>query len=109
MKRAIYSFAAILCLVTLLVGSSSCMAMSSHAKAASSDCPAHSPQNQPVPACCTVHVQPSASATVFEIEQPAQILTVRSFTAILSARAVMPLPPPRIFPPPLPPLLKLRI
>jgi hypothetical protein len=109
MKQAIYSLAAILCLVTMLLGSSSCMAMSSHAKAPSTDCPTHSPANQPVPACCTVHQQPSASATVFSVEQPVQIQAVHLFSVILSARAVAPLPPPQIFPPPLPPLLKLRI
>jgi len=109
MKQAIYSLAAILCLVTMLLGSSSCMAMSRHAMAPSTDCPTHSPANQPVPACCTVHHQPSASATVFSVEQPVQLQAVHSFPVILEARAIVPPPPLESSPPPLPPLLKLRI
>lgn len=109
MKQAIYSFAAILCLVTMLISSSSCMAMTSHAKTPSTDCPSHSPENQPAPACCTVHVQPSASATVFTIEQPAQTLAIHSFAITLDARALAPQPPLRTSHFPLPPLLKLRI
>ncbi|MBN9616271.1 MAG: hypothetical protein BGO25_09150 [Acidobacteriales bacterium 59-55] len=109
MKQAIYSLAAILCLVTMLLGSSSCMAMGSHAKAPSTDCPTHAPANQPVPACCAVHHQPSASATVFAVEQPVQVQTIHSFPVILEARAVLPPPPFESSPPPLPPLLKLRI
>jgi len=109
MKQAIYSFAAILCLVTMLVSSSSCVAMSSHAKAPATDCPSHSPENQPAPACCTVHTQPSVSATVFTIEQPAQTLAIHSLTVTLDARTIAPPLPLRTSQPPLPPLLKLRI
>jgi len=109
MKQAIYSLAAILCLVTMLLGSSSCMAMSRHVKAPSTDCPTHSPANQPVPACCAVHHQPSASATVFAVEQPVQLQAIHVFPITLEARTVLLPPPLESSPPPLPPLLKLRI
>lgn len=109
MKQAIHSLAAILCLVTMLLGSSSCMAMSGHAKAPSIDCPTHAPANQPVPACCTVHHQPSAWATVFAVEQPVQIQAMHWSPVILDARAIVPPPPLESSPPPPPPLLKLRI
>jgi len=110
MKHALRNFAAVLCLLMLVVSSASCMDIASHSKTSCSDCTKHQPPSQQTPACCDAHQQPSAIAATIIIEQPAQFSAVAS-SVVVHLRTLVTLSPriQLIWPPPLSPHIKLRI
>jgi len=113
MKKACHLVVTVLCLLTLLLNTTSCMhAQLSHAQrdASCGDCPTHAPATPDTPACCNAHQQPSAAATSVAVEQPAYLSN--AFAPIapgLPAPAIFSAATPLSAPPLLPPLIALRI
>jgi hypothetical protein len=109
MKQALRHFAAVLCLLTLVTSFASCMDLAKHTQAPCSHCTKHQPPNHPAPICCDAHQQPSATAAIITLEQPAQASIPIALIAHLDALALLSLPNQLLRPPPLLPSLKLRI
>ncbi|MEO8734949.1 MAG: hypothetical protein ABI380_00265 [Edaphobacter sp.] len=110
MKPALRNLAAVLCLLMVFISSASCMDIASHSQASScKDCSRHTPLHQQTPECCNAHQQPSVTATVATINQPAQASPIESPVASLNTVTILPLQTQLTSPPPLPPLIKLRI
>lgn len=109
MKQALRHLAAVVCLLTLAVSSASCMEMASHSKAHCSHCTKHQSPNQQNPVCCDAHQQPSVTAAIITIEQPAQSSASATPVIHLTALAVLSPRDQLIWPPPLLPRITLRI
>jgi hypothetical protein len=113
MKRPCQLVITVLCLLTLLLNTASCLhAQLPHPQhdASCGDCPRHAPATPNAPACCIAHQQPSTAATSVEVEQPAHL--PNAFAPIAPN-----LPAPALFsaatrlsaPPLVPPIIALRI
>ena len=113
MKRPCHLVIAVLCLLTLLLNTSSCLhAQLPHPRhdASCGNCPRHAPATPNTPPCCTAHQQPSTVATSVEVEQPAHLPNA-------STPIAPNLPAPTLFSaatrlsasPLLPPIIALRI
>jgi hypothetical protein len=109
MKQAFRNLAAVLCMLVLIVSSSSWMELATHPHSSCDHCAKQQPLNQHTPACCEAHHQPSATAVAITVEHPAQAALATVFVIRLSAVAVLPSPAQHIWPPPLSPHLTLRI
>jgi hypothetical protein len=114
MKKTLHSFAALLCLLTLLLSATSCL-HDLHAaqptQATCHHCPESAPPNHSVPSCCHVQQQqPSAVIASTDAEQPASLSNMASaFHSVLTG-AFLALPT-KNFAAPIssPPLIALRI
>jgi hypothetical protein len=53
MRKTLLAFTAIVCLLTLLVASVSCLHIAAQQQATCSHCPKHSPLSKKTPACCS--------------------------------------------------------
>jgi hypothetical protein len=75
MKKTLHSFAALLCLLTLLLSATSCLhdLHAEQPKQATCDhCPKSTPLDHSVPSCCRAQQQqPSATMASTDVEQPA--------------------------------------
>ncbi len=109
MKKTLFSLAAILCLLTIFVGSASCMIATQPRQAACDHCPKHTPMQQHTTSCCTAHHQPASDVTFAGLQQPALSSTLELPSLRLDpAAAVLPLA--RLDGPPhFPPRIALRI
>jgi hypothetical protein len=113
MKTPYHLAVAVLCLLILLLNTASCMqAQSLHPRhdASCGDCPKHAPAVPDVPACCSIHQQPSSAAIAIEVEQPAYLPnTFAPIASNLLAPATIPIATKLSESPPSPPLIALRI
>ncbi|HZY63504.1 MAG TPA: hypothetical protein VFE38_13370 [Edaphobacter sp.] len=110
MKHALRNLAAVVCLMMILLGSGTCMMMTTHnKKAACSDCTKHMPQQQEQPCWCGVHQQPSIAAAVTTLDQPALIAYFEAPVQRLDFISVLSSVNGLAGPPPLPPPITLRI
>jgi hypothetical protein len=75
MKKTLHSFAALLCLLTLLLSATSCLhdLHAEQPKQATCDhCPKSAPVDHSIPSCCRAQQQqPSAIMASTDVEQPA--------------------------------------
>ncbi|WP_263366096.1 hypothetical protein [Edaphobacter bradus] len=109
MKKTIYTLAAILCVLTILVGAT-CTLTGTHQNQSCNHCTKHSPLQQPTTSCCTVHHLPSSPTASTSLEQPAAAMLITSslFPPVTLA-VVQPLDVRTASLPPLHTLIALRI
>src|SRR5215469_16820921 len=105
----IRTFAALLCLFTLLLPAASCLFHTAPQQNPCDHCTSHSPLHQPVTKCCAVHPQPSAATASTQCEQFATTGTTADLRLSPPIAAASD-PDPQSPPPPLAkPLFSLRI
>jgi hypothetical protein len=75
MNKSLHSLATLLCLLTILLGTVTCVHAKQAAQSSCSHCPKRAPVSHELPSCCATQQQPPAitSATV---ESPAQAAPV---------------------------------
>jgi len=78
MRKTFYSIVAIVCLLTLFVGSTCVLAtaqgavsIAEHQQGPCSHCTKHAPTRQDTNNCCVAHHQPGSTTAWTEVEQPA--------------------------------------
>ena len=109
MKKALYRFASLLCLMTLLLNASTCLYAAQPKQSSCSHCPKPAPQSHTLPSCCAAQQQgPAITST--EITQ--SVLSIAPSTPspdneVISLRS-SPVTQVTASPPP-PPRLNLRI
>src|SRR5215469_7364954 len=108
MKKTIYTFATILCLLTIGIGST-CFIIGTHQEQACNHCPKPAPLHQPTTSCCTSHHQPSSTTAFAQIEQPTALVAVSNPLPQAILNTVQLRNSLSASPPPLRPLIALRI
>jgi hypothetical protein len=110
MKKTLHALAAIVCLLTLLVGSVSCLHIAAQQQATCNHCPKHSPLSKNTPSCCSTPQPTQAALVSAELQQPthpstAPLPLLTDFKAQSLALSLTQFSQP----PPLPPRITLRI
>src|SRR5277367_1617533 len=109
MNKPLHIFATLLCLLTLLLSTATCMNVVQPKESSCSHCPKQSPLSQDLPSCCSAQQQPPAIVST-EVQQPVQLLAV--YTQVLPHEIASPLAPPNTratAPPPVPLRIALRV
>src|SRR5947208_1457850 len=75
MKKPLHRLASLLCLLTLLLGTATCLHAEQPRQSSCSHCPKLAPLSHTLPSCCTAQQQPPA-ITSTEVQRPAQFLSV---------------------------------
>ena len=109
MKKSLHNLATLLCLLTILLGTVTCVHAKQVVQSSCSHCPKRAPVSHELPSCCATQQQPPAitSATVESSAQAAPALI-----ALPSDKIVLPgsfLVTGSKAPPPSPPRIALRI
>src|SRR5215471_9242274 len=109
MKKSLHKLASLVCLLTLLLGSATCLHAQPPKQSSCSHCPKHQPPSHTPPSCCAAQQQPPAitSAVVEHSVQfhtasmPLLPLDTAPLPSVSVSRAALP--------PPTPPRIALRI
>jgi hypothetical protein len=114
MKKTLHSFAAFLCLLTLLLSATSCLhdLHTEQPKQATCDnCPKPAPLDHSIPSCCRAQQQqPSAIIASTNVEQPVSSTAMVSPRHFVLDRVFLSLPNKSfVESPSFPPLIALRI
>jgi hypothetical protein len=110
MHRPLHIFATLLCLLTLLVGTATCMNVVQPKQSSCNHCPKQSPLSQDLPSCCSAQQQQPSAIISTEGQQPVQLFA--AYVSVSPHKIASPLAPSAIratAPPPVPPRIALRI
>ncbi|WP_260738548.1 hypothetical protein [Tunturiibacter lichenicola] len=110
MKKTLHIFATLLCLLTLLLSTATCMNVVQPKQASCDHCPKQSPFSQNLPSCCSAQQQQPLAIISSEVQQPVQLPT--AYVRVLPHEVTSSLAPPATrasASPPIPPRIALRI
>jgi hypothetical protein len=107
MKKSVYTFAALLCLLTFLVGATACVHIAPQKQSSCDHCPK---QSQPAPACCEAQQQQQPAVASTEVEPQIQLHAIAFIAMFDELPSPLNIATPRLTAtPPLPPRTPLRI
>src|SRR5580700_7904589 len=75
MKKALHTLASLLCLLTILLSTATCVHAERPSQSSCSQCPKRAPLSHSLPSCCAAQPQPPAVPSA-RIERPAQSITL---------------------------------
>lgn len=110
MRMSLHILATITCLLTILVGSVSCLHIATHQQPACSHCAKHEPPSKTTPSCCNPDHQIQTALVSAEVQQPTQLsATIAPLLPNLTPQFLAPSLTPLSASPPRPPRIALRI